>query len=194
MKNIVTEQLESLEVIIDPVYLKQIYKKIRKSLSIDKVYHSIRTASYAIEFTNSPDAIIVALCHDYLEAGGSLLKLDVSDRIKELLMCLTIEKYFNEYDNPSLCCLHYKIPRLPTDMKKDLIYAKISDRLDNCIMKANIGILKDNYIEKTKNLLFMLYNNFPNNKTDLREKILEKFIPINPGFIELNKILFAFNN
>ena len=189
VNNDVLDNIQLLDNFIKRKDLSFVLKRLNKSIPENKVVHSMRAAYLANKFSHGTDAAIIALCHDYLECGGSLKKLDVSDKIKECIMCLTIEPFFDDYDNPPLMSLIYKIGRLPEEYKNDIIIAKIADRLDNCVMKQNAGELKKKYIDKTISIIQFLWREYTGDKKALKTFIVNSFSIVNKEFDCISSLL-----
>lgn len=144
------KDIKSIEVILNRL----------KVMPKGKQKHSIRVSKSLVDFDSSVDVILGALFHDYIERGGNIDKLPISQTSKDIVRFLSaFDSSLTDVDNAPLHHLQLIFKDIENqELKNKLVLVKISDRLDN-IKRRGKKISKD-YLNKSKDLFRFLMSQY----------------------------------
>lgn len=137
--------------------LKKLFKHL-KIMPKRKVKHSLRVAADVAEVVDDKDTVLGALFHDYIERGGRVEKLPISNKSKTLVKLLTtIDDNYKDSENIPLSHMKDIISQVKDEkLKNKLILIKLADRLDKF---KNKNVSKK-YKRKSKKLIKFLLKKY----------------------------------
>lgn len=137
----------------------------------DKIKHSIRVSDRLVDFDVDKDVILGALFHDYIERGGDVDSLDLSEDTKDIIRFLSsFDDKFSDSDNEPLEHLIHVFGRIQNQgLKNKLVLIKVSDRIDNLNRRGKSVSKK--YLNKSIDLLRFLMANYTGS-VDLGELLM----------------------
>ncbi len=158
------EKIKNSFSIDDIASLKNLFVKL-KIMPPSKVKHSIRVATDVAEVKKDKKIIFAALFHDYVERGGNVDELPISEKSKLLVKLLTtIDDEYSDSENIPLSHMKDVLANIKDEkIKNKLIIIKLADRLDKFKNKK----LSKKYIKKSKELIKFLVKNHSGNNKDI---------------------------
>lgn len=126
-----------------------------KPYSTRKKVHSLNVSKEIIPF-NDVDTIVGALFHDFIELGGDVNELPISDTAKDIIKFLTVyEEEYQDSENIPLSHMEDVFSQINSQLLKNkLIRIKLYDRLDN--LKNRGGSATKKYLKKSLDLMKLL--------------------------------------
>lgn len=152
--------------------------KIAKSLKRLKIMpkekqsHSMRVSSNLMDVgIESKDVILGSLFHDYIERGGDIDKLDISETSKDIIKFLSaFDDTHGNSDNAPLAHLISVFGQINNQGLKDkLVMIKVADRVDNLNRRGKSA--SKGYLKKSVDLIKFLMGNY-GGSTDLGKLLL----------------------
>jgi (p)ppGpp synthase/HD superfamily hydrolase len=168
--------LKKLKSSLSKSEVKQIAKDLKR-LNImpkGKLKHSIRVSDRLVDLDVDKDVILGALFHDYIERGGDVDDLSISEDTKDIVRFLSsFDDTFASSDNEPLEHLIHVFGRIDNqELKNQLVMIKLSDRVDNLNRRGKS--VSKGYLKKSIALLKFLMSNYT-------------------GSVDLGKLLMALN-
>lgn len=153
--------------------IESMLKKL-KVMPKSKQKHSLRVAKNIASVEQDVDVILAALFHDYIERGGKIEKLPVSNLTKDIIFFLTSfdEEYEGEKNVP-LAHIKEVLKKIKNQrLKNKLILIKLADRIDN--LKKRKGNINKSYRKKSEELIKYLLKKYEGDNSSvnkLKQKI-----------------------
>lgn len=141
----------------DVANLKKLFQHL-KIMPKKKVKHSLRVATDVADVIDDRDVIFGALFHDYIERGGKVDRLPISNKAKTLVKLLTtIDDDYKDSKNIPLSHMKDVISQVEDEeLKNKLILIKLADRLDKFKNKR----ISKKYKNKSKELIKFLLKKY----------------------------------
>lgn len=154
-------------------------KKIKRLLSklhimpTQKVIHSMNVAKNVTKYSDDVDIIMSALFHDYIERGGDIDRIDISETSKDIIKMLSILD--NENETSEFIDVEMHMNEILSgienqELRNDIIHIKLSDRLDNIRKRAVKKSLSKDYLNKSIDL-FKTMDEYYNGKFNIQKII-----------------------
>lgn len=154
------QKLKSALSLEDIKNIRRLLKKL-KVMSRGKQRHSMRVSSSLMDMGSMDrDVVLGALFHDYIERGGDIDKLDVSQNVKDIVNFLSVfDDSYETSKNPPLEHLRDVFGKIDNQsLKNYLIEIKVADRVDN--LKRRGKNISKGYLKKSIELIEFLMGNY----------------------------------